>query len=98
MKGKIYKRKKSKISMEVEILKSSKEEVTLKVDNVTVAEILRFYLNESGIEFVAWKREHPSKPLDMKIKASKGTVKKAVADAITSIKKDADNFVNVLKK
>lgn len=84
--------------MNIEILKSGKNEIELKVDNVTVAEILRVYLNEQGIEFAAWRREHPSKPAIFRIESSNGTVKKAVADAVEAIKKECDKVLSVLKK
>ncbi|MEI6731793.1 MAG: RpoL/Rpb11 RNA polymerase subunit family protein [archaeon] len=84
--------------MNIEIVKQEKQEVELKIDNPTVAEILRVYLNEQGIKFAAWRREHPSKPVIFKIQTSEGTVKKAVADAVVAIKKDCDKLVAGLKK
>lgn len=84
--------------MNIEIVKQDKQEVELKIDNTTVAEILRVYLNEQGIKFAAWRREHPSKPVIFRIQASEGTVKKAVADAVVAIKKDCDKLVAGLKK
>lgn len=84
--------------MEVEIIKQEKNEVELKVDNITVAEILRNYLNEQSIEFVAWRREHPSKPVVMKIQSSGKTVKKEVSDAVTAVKKDLSKILTSIKK
>lgn len=84
--------------MNIEIIKQDKNSVELKIDNLTVAEILREYLNRQEIEFAVWRREHPSKPLLMKIESSSGSVKKAVADAIEAIKKDADKITNLAKK
>jgi DNA-directed RNA polymerase subunit L len=84
--------------MEVEIASAGKNEVELKIDNLTVAEILREYLNKNGIEFAAWRREHPSRPMIMKIKSSSGSVKKAVSEAVEAIKKDCDKIVSSLKK
>ena len=60
--------------------------------------ILRVYLNEQGVEFAAWRREHPSKPLIMKIQTSEGTVAKAVADATAAIKKDCEKLAALIKK
>ncbi len=82
--------------MNIEVIKQEKEEVELKIDNLTVAEILRVYLYENGVEFAAWKREHPSKPLVFKIKGS--NVKKAVADSVNAIKKDCEKIEALLKK
>ena len=84
--------------MEVEIVKEDKGSVELKIDNVTIAEILRNYLNEQGIEFAAWKREHPSKPVIFRIESKSGTIKKAVSDAVNAVKKDLEKFEKGVKK
>ena len=84
--------------MNVEVISHDKHSAEFKIDNLTVAEILRIYLNESGVDFAAWRREHPSKPLIMKIQTSEGTVAKAVADASAAIKKDCDKLAALLKK
>ena len=84
--------------MNVEIIKKDKNEFDLSVDSLTVAEILRVYLNESGIEFAAWRREHPSKPILMKVKSKSGTVPKAINEAVGAIKKDCDKILAALKK
>ncbi len=84
--------------MNVEVVKQEKNEVELKIDNLTVAEILRVYLNNNGVEFAAWKREHPSKPLLFRIESSGKTAKKAVSEAVDAIKKDCDKVLGALKK
>lgn len=84
--------------MNIEITSQSKNEADFKLDNVTVAEVLRAYLADNGASFAAWKREHPSKPLTMKIQSSEGTVAKAVSQAVQAIKKDCDSLVSNLKK
>jgi len=84
--------------MELEVLKSEKNLVEIKIDNVTVAEILRAYLNEQGVEFAAWRREHPSKPAQMRIESSGKTVKKEVSDAVAAISKDLSKIVSGIKK
>ncbi|HLF53972.1 MAG TPA: RpoL/Rpb11 RNA polymerase subunit family protein [Candidatus Nanoarchaeia archaeon] len=84
--------------MKIEVLKQDKNSVEISIDNLTVAEVLRAYLNKEEIEFAAWRREHPSKPLLFKIESSGKTVKKAVADAVAAIKKDCDKLVGTLKK
>lgn len=83
--------------MQVEILSDEKGEAEIQMDNQTIAEVLRVYLSEQGVEFAAWKRDHPSKPIVLKIKASNG-VKKAVASAISAIGKDCSSLLNELKK
>ncbi|MCX8159076.1 MAG: hypothetical protein N3D20_02190 [Candidatus Pacearchaeota archaeon] len=84
--------------MEVEIINEGKNEIEVKIDNLTIAEILRVYLNKNGIEFAAWKREHPTKPLIFRVESSGKTVKKAISEAIEEIKKDCDKIVSCLKK
>ena len=84
--------------MEIEILKNDKNEVKLNIDSVTVAEVLRVYLDKQGVDFVAWRREHPSKPILFKIKNDKGTVKKAVSEAVEQIKKELENVEKEMKK
>ena len=84
--------------MNIEILKGEKNSVELRIDNLTVAEVLRAYLNKNGIEFAAWRREHPSKPIVFKIEASGRTVKKAVSEAVEAIKKDCDKLLAAVKK
>ena len=84
--------------MEVKVVKSEKNEAEISVDNPTIAEIVRVYLNEQGVEFAAWKRVHPSKPVVLKVKTSGKTVKKAISDAVAAIKKDSEKIVSSLKK
>jgi DNA-directed RNA polymerase subunit L len=84
--------------METEIIKSEKEDLEVKVDNVTVAEVLRVYLNEQGVKFAAWRKEHPTKPIVFKIQTSGKTSKKAISEAVSAIKKDAAKISTVLKK
>jgi len=84
--------------MEVEILKHEKNEMEVKVDSITVAEILRVYLNKQGIEFAAWKREHLTEPAILRVESSGKTVKKEFSDAISAIKKDLNKVVSLVKK
>jgi DNA-directed RNA polymerase subunit L len=86
--------------MNIEIVKQEKDSVELNVDNQTVVEVLRVYLNDrvDGVKFAAWRIEHPSKPILFKIQTSGKTVKKAVSDAIVAINKDCDAITKSLKK
>jgi DNA-directed RNA polymerase subunit L len=84
--------------MEMKVLQSEKDLVEIALDNITVAEILRVYLNEQGVKFAAWRREHPEKPIVFRIESSSGTVKKAVSDVVKAIQKDCDGVLNLLKK
>lgn len=85
--------------MNIEIVKEDKNEIELRIDNTTIAEVLRVYLYDAGAEFAAWKREHPSKPAIMIIKAGSGkSAKKCVSDAVDAIKKDAGALVSGVGK
>lgn len=84
--------------MNVEIVTSEKDDMEIRVDNRTIAELLRVYLNEQGVKFAAWRKEHPSKPVLMRIQTSSGTVKKAIADSVSAIQKDLDSLTTLLKK
>ncbi len=76
------------ISMNVEIISQENDLIELRVDNLTVAELLRVYLNENDIKFAAWRRDHLTKPVIFRIESSGKTVKKAISEAIASINKD----------
>ena len=82
--------------MNLEVVKAEKNDVEIKIDNLTVAEILRVYLNDAEVEFAAWRREHPFKPLVMKIQSP--NVKKSVSEACAVIKKDMDRIALSAKK
>ncbi len=83
--------------MQTEILTHEKNIMELKIDNLTIAEILRAYLNKQGIKFAAWRREHPTKPVILRIESSQ-TAKKAISDAISAIKKDLGKLTSLVKK
>jgi len=83
--------------MDIKILSEDKGEMEIELSNQTIAEILRIYLNEQGVDFAAWRRDHPSKPVVLKIKSSTG-VKKAVSAAISAINKDCSSLLSELKK
>lgn len=85
--------------MKVMFLKDEKNEAEIELDNLTVAEILRAYLvKDENVEFVAWRREHPSKNPVLKVKSKGKTVRKAIQDAIKQIEKEADKLVSDFKK
>lgn len=84
--------------MEIEILNQDKNLLEIKMDNATIAEIMRVYLNKQGVEFAAWRKEHPTKPLLFKIQTSGKTPKKAISEAAAAIKKDLDKISALIKK
>jgi len=77
--------------MEVKILKESKEEIEFEISNLTLAEILRVYLNKDPVViFAAWKRDHPTKSPVMLVKTKGKSAKKVIEDAISDLVKDLE--------
>ncbi len=84
--------------MELNILKESKEEIEVQLESLTIAEILRVYLNkDSAVIFAAWKREHPTKKPILAVRTKGKSAKKAVADAVNSITKELDKLAEDFK-
>ena len=85
--------------MEINILKSEKDEIELELGNITIAEILRVYLNkDDSVTFAAWRREHPTKMPVLLVKTKGKTAKKAVADAVKQIEKELNKLSDDFKK
>jgi DNA-directed RNA polymerase subunit L len=85
--------------MEIKIIKDEKNELEVQLENQTIAEIVRIYLNQdSSVKLGAWKREHYSKPIILKIEAEGKTAKKALQDAIAKAKKDLSKYEDEFKK
>jgi len=85
--------------MEIKILKDEKNELEASIDNQTVAELVRVYLNQdSAVKLGAWKKEHYSKPLILKVETEGKTAKKALQDAIAKAQKDLKKYADEFKK
>ena len=85
--------------MVLKILSSSKEEIELEVSSVTIAEVLRVYLNkDEDISFAAWRREHPTKNPVLLIKTKGKNPKKAVEEAVKHLDKDLEKVEDDFKK
>ena len=85
--------------MEIKILKSSKDEIEVQLENLTMVELLRVYLNkDSGVTFAAWKREHPSENPILAVKTKGKTAKKAISDAVDAAIKDLEKAESDFKK
>ena len=55
--------------MELVVLKNPKEEIEVELENLTLVELLRVYLNkDSGVSFDSWKRDYPSEKSILKVK------------------------------
>jgi len=85
--------------MEVKILRDEKNNLMIELDNQTIVELLRSYLNEdSAVELAAWKRENPEKPIIFEIITKGKTAKKALEDAADAAEKDTDKLLDDFKK
>ena len=85
--------------MEINILRSSKDEIEVEFESITIIELLRVYLNkDSSVNFAAWKREHPTKNPILLVKTSGKTAKKAINDAVLAVTKDLDKLDTDFKK
>jgi DNA-directed RNA polymerase subunit L len=79
--------------MEINILRSSKDEIEVEFDSLTMVELLREYLNkDSAVTFAAWKREHPTKNPIILVKTKGKDAKKAINDAVKTVTKDLDKL------
>lgn len=77
--------------MELKILKDEKENLEVQIDNLTIAELLRVYLNKDDkVAFAAWKREHPTENPILAVKTKGKMAKKAVKDAVDAVVKELD--------
>lgn len=85
--------------MELKIINSSKDEMEIEFESLTLAEILRVYLNkDSNVTFVAWRQKHPTEKPILKIKTKGKGAKKAINDAVSNITKDLDKIESDFKK
>lgn len=85
--------------MNIKILKDEKNEIEAEIGNLTMAEILRVYLNkDSAVTFAAWRREHPTKKPILKVQTKGKTAKKAIEETISMIIKDLDKFEKDFEK
>ena len=85
--------------MEIKVLESSKDEIKVEMDSLTIVEILRVYLNkDSSVVLAVWKREHPTKKPVLTVQTKGKDAKKAVNDAVSAITKELDNVAADFKK
>jgi len=85
--------------MNVKIIKNEKDNILVEMDNQTIAELLRVYLNEDeGVAMAAWKREHPDKPVVFEIQTKGKSAKKALEDAAARIDKETSKILDEFKK
>ncbi len=97
--SKFYKYTLSPQEMQIQYLKQEKNEIELELGSVTMAELLRSYLQEDdSVVLAAWRRDHPTKDPLLKIKTKEKTAKKALHDAVARIEKELDKLESSFKK
>ena len=82
--------------MEIKILKDEKTELDVEISSLTIAEVLRVYLNKEGAKLAAWKKEHQTSKPVLHIEAD--NPKKLLKAAIASLEKEIDKTVADFKK
>lgn len=82
--------------MEIKILKDEKDHLEVEIGNLTIAELLRVYLNEEGADLAVWKRDHPSENPILVI--DNKDAKKILKKAIETVEKEIENFLKEFKK
>jgi DNA-directed RNA polymerase subunit L len=85
--------------MQVKVIKDEKDNLVIELDNQTVAEVLRVYLNnDDAVSLAAWKREHPEKPVTFEIRTKGKSAKKALEDAANKVEKESEKYAEEFKK
>jgi len=82
--------------MEIKIIKDEKNELDIELSNLTIAEVLRVYLNKQGAKLAAWRKEHQTKNPVLHIEGD--NPKKLLKDAIKSLEKEIDKMSDDFKK
>jgi len=82
--------------MEIKVIKDEKDLLEVEINNLTIVEILRIYLNKNGAKLAVWKRNHPSEAPILHVEGD--NPKKMVKDAVIAIEKEIDAAVSEFKK
>ncbi|MFA4960063.1 MAG: hypothetical protein WC548_00165 [Candidatus Pacearchaeota archaeon] len=82
--------------MEIKILKDEKTELDIELGSLTIAEVLRAYLNKNDAKIATWRRDHPSKNPILHIESD--NAKKTLKDAIAQLEKEIDSAIDSFKK
>ncbi|MCD4770990.1 hypothetical protein K8R30_01070 [archaeon] len=82
--------------MEIKVLKDEKNELDIEIPSLTIAEVLRVYLNKEGAKLAAWKKAHQTSNPVLHIEAD--NPKKLLKNAIKALEKEIDTTVADFKK
>jgi DNA-directed RNA polymerase subunit L len=87
--------------MKLEIIKNEKSELEFSIEGErhTIPNLLREKLSQnSDVEFVAYRLEHPLDQKAMFVLKTKGSAKKVLEDTIKELQKDIDEFKKGFEK
>ena len=82
--------------MEVKILKEEKNTLDVELDSLTVAELMRVYVNKEGAKLAAWRREHTTSNPVLHIEAD--NPKKILKKAVAEVQKELEAITSEFKK
>jgi DNA-directed RNA polymerase subunit L len=82
--------------MEIKIINDEKNTLDIEISSLTIAEVLRVYLNKQGAKLAAWKKAHQDSAPILHIESD--NPKKLLKKAITALEKDIDKTVDEFKK
>ena len=82
--------------MEVKILKEEKNTLDVELDSLTVAELMRVYVNKEGAKLAAWRREHTTSNPVLHIEAD--NPKKILKKAVAEVQKELEAIASEFKK
>lgn len=82
--------------MEIKIVNEEKGSLDVEISSLTIAEILRVYVNKQGPKLAAWKKAHQTSNPVLHIEAE--NPKKLLKDAIKVLEKEIDATVDEFKK
>ena len=69
------------------------------MENQTVAELLRVYLNrEDAVELAAWRRDNTDKPVKFEIRTKGKAARKVFEEAAVAVEKDVEKILDEFKK
>ena len=82
--------------MEIKILKDEKNELDMELSSLTIAEVLRVYLNKNGAKLAVWKRGRITENPILHVEGD--NPKKLLKGAIEMLDKEIDGVVDEFKK
>jgi len=82
--------------MEIKVIKDEKNVLEIELSNLTIAEVLRVYLNKEGAKLAAWKKEHQTKNPVLHVEAD--NPKKLLKAAIKALEKKSTEQLTNYKK